>query len=46
VEDHLAIMRKNAGARDSAELVARCYAAGILLPAWPPQWSGKSCLLS
>jgi len=45
VEDHLAVMRKHAGARDSAELVARCFAAKILLPAWPPQWSGKSCLL-
>jgi DNA-binding NarL/FixJ family response regulator len=45
VEDHLAVMRKHAGAHDSAELVARCYAAEILLPGWPPQWSGKSCLL-
>jgi DNA-binding NarL/FixJ family response regulator len=45
VEDHLAVMRRRTGARDSAELVARCYAAEILLPAWPPQWSGKSCLL-
>jgi DNA-binding NarL/FixJ family response regulator len=45
VEDHLTVMRKHAGARDSAELVARCYAAGVLLPAWPPRWSGRNCLL-
>lgn len=44
VEDHLAVMRQHAGAHDSAELVARCYAAEILLPGWPPQWSGRSCL--
>lgn len=44
VEDHLAVMRKRAGAHGSVELVARCYAAEILLPGWPPRWSGRSCL--
>jgi DNA-binding CsgD family transcriptional regulator len=45
VEDHLAVMRKRAGAHDSAELVARSYAAEVLLPGWPPRWSGSRCLL-
>lgn len=45
VEDHLTAMRKHAGACDTAELVARCYAAEILAPGWPPRWSGRSCLL-
>jgi DNA-binding CsgD family transcriptional regulator len=45
VEDHLTVMRKHAGAHDSAELVARCYAAEVLLPGWPPRWSGRNCLL-
>ena len=45
VEDHLTVMRKRAGARDTTELVARCYAAEVLVPAWPPRWSGRSCLL-
>lgn len=45
VEDHLALMRKHAEAHDCAELVARSYASEILMPGWPPRWSGKSCLL-
>ena len=45
VEDHLTIMRKHAGACDAAELVARCYAAEVFAPGWPPRWSGRSCLL-
>jgi DNA-binding CsgD family transcriptional regulator len=45
VEDHLTVMRKHAGASDTTELVARCYAAEVLIPAWPPRWSGRSCLL-
>ena len=44
VEDHLAVMRKHAGACNTAELVARCYAAEVLVPGWPPHWSGRSCL--
>ena len=46
VEEHLAVMRKRVGARDRAELVARCYAAEILLPTWPPAWSGRNCPLT
>ena len=45
VEEHLAMMRKRAGAHDRAELVARCFAAEILLPTWPPSWSGRNCTL-
>jgi DNA invertase Pin-like site-specific DNA recombinase len=45
VDDHLRVMRQRAGAADRAELIARAYAAEILLPGWPPRWSGKHCLL-
>jgi DNA-binding CsgD family transcriptional regulator len=46
VEFHLAEMLRRTGAQSSVELVARCYAAGILVPdAWPPRWSGQLCLL-
>src|SRR5262245_61692158 len=38
-------MRKHAGACDTTELVARCYAAEVLVQGWPPRWSGRSCLL-
>jgi hypothetical protein len=32
-------------ARSRAELVARAYASGVLLPGtWPPAWSGRRCL--
>ncbi len=44
VEFHLTTMLRRTGARSSVELIARCYAAGILIPdAWPPQWSGRLC---
>jgi DNA invertase Pin-like site-specific DNA recombinase/DNA-binding CsgD family transcriptional regulator len=45
VEDHLTVMRKHAGACGTAELVARCYAVEVLVPGWPPRWSGRTCLL-
>jgi DNA-binding CsgD family transcriptional regulator len=45
VEYHLAAMQRRTGAQSSVELVARCYAAGILVPeAWPPRWSGQLCI--
>jgi len=45
VEDHQAAMRHRAGTHSAAELVARCYAAGILVPGcWPPSVSGSRCL--
>jgi DNA-binding CsgD family transcriptional regulator len=45
VEYHLTEMQRRVGAQNSVELVARCYAAGILDPvAWPPRWSGRLCI--
>lgn len=44
VEDHLRAMRGRAGAQNSSELITRGFAAGIIVPSWPPQWSGTSCL--
>lgn len=43
VDDHLAVLRQHARAADRGELIARCYAAEILV-GWPPDWSGKRCL--
>src|ERR1700735_3866310 len=46
VEYHLAAMLRRTGSQSSVELVARCYAAGILVQdAWPPRWSGQLCIL-
>lgn len=37
VEDHLATVKKIAGAKTSVEAVARCYCYGLLRPGvWPP----------
>jgi DNA-binding CsgD family transcriptional regulator len=45
VARHLQKMLSRADARSRAELVARAYAAGILLPrTWPPGRSGRRCL--
>jgi DNA-binding CsgD family transcriptional regulator len=45
VAGHLRAMLNRSHARTRAELVARAYAAGVLVPyAWPPQWSGRRCL--
>jgi DNA invertase Pin-like site-specific DNA recombinase len=46
VEDHVSAMRQRAAAQGIAGLITRCYAAEILIPAWPPQWSGSYCLQS
>jgi DNA-binding NarL/FixJ family response regulator len=43
VEDHLSVIRRRADARRHGDLIARIYAAGILV-GWPPRWSGKRCL--
>lgn len=34
------------GARNRVELIARAYATAILEPRWPPQPSGRSCVIS
>ena len=45
VDLHLETMYRRTGAACRAELIARCYAAGILaIMAWPPTWSGSHCL--
>jgi DNA-binding CsgD family transcriptional regulator len=45
VDHHLRAMLLRAGADTRAELIARCYVAGILdHGSWPPAWSGSSCL--
>jgi len=47
IEDHLRAMRERTGTRNSVELVARAFAAGILVPgSWPPRLSGHRCLLA
>jgi len=43
---HVESMLRRAGATSRAELIARCYAAGVLvIGAWPPAWSGSRCLM-
>jgi len=45
VDHHLRTMLRKVGAESRSELVARCYAAGLMIPAaWPPAWSGSRCL--
>jgi predicted DNA-binding transcriptional regulator len=45
VDQHVATMLRRADAANRAELVARCYAAGIMREGtWPPAWSGQRCL--
>jgi DNA-binding CsgD family transcriptional regulator len=45
VEQHLAMMLRRARAWNRAEMIARCYAAGILQPdSWSPTWSHSVCL--
>jgi DNA-binding CsgD family transcriptional regulator len=42
---HLGNMLKRTGSLNRTELVARAYAAGILLAGlWPPKWSGRYCI--
>jgi DNA-binding CsgD family transcriptional regulator len=46
VDQHLTTMLRRASAANRAELVARCYAAGIMREGiWPPAWSGMRCLM-
>lgn len=46
VEHHLDRAMLLSAARSRSELVARCYASGVLAPeAWPPALSGKLCLM-
>lgn len=45
VVSHLASLRRRAAARNGYELIARAYAAGVLLQGiWPPRTSGQRCL--
>jgi DNA-binding CsgD family transcriptional regulator len=45
VDQHITVMRHRASAGNRGELIARCYAAGILRPGvWPPTWTGSRCL--
>jgi DNA-binding CsgD family transcriptional regulator len=45
VETHLSRLLRKSGARSRAGLIARCYAAGILVPGnIPPEYSGSPCL--
>jgi DNA-binding NarL/FixJ family response regulator len=45
VQDHLRAMRQRTKARNGAELVARAFAAGVLVSGlWPPQLSGSRCM--
>jgi DNA-binding CsgD family transcriptional regulator len=45
VAGHVQAMMVRTSARTRAELAARAYAAGILLPdTWPPARSGRRCL--
>jgi DNA-binding CsgD family transcriptional regulator len=45
VDHHLRTMLRRASVQGRAELVARCYAAGIMVAGtWPPAWSGSRCL--
>lgn len=42
VELHVETMLRRSGAECRAELIARCYAAGVLsVRVWPPTWSGR-----
>jgi DNA-binding CsgD family transcriptional regulator len=45
VDQHVVTMRRRADAENRTELVARCYAAGILRSGvWPAAWTGRRCL--
>lgn len=45
VAGHVQQMLRRSQSRNRAELVARAYAAGILIPmCWPPIRSGRRCL--
>jgi DNA-binding NarL/FixJ family response regulator len=45
VDQHLVTMLRRSGAENRTELIARCYAVGILRSgAWPATWSGLRCL--
>jgi DNA-binding CsgD family transcriptional regulator len=45
VDHHLRTMLRRAGVQSRVELVARCYAAEIMVAGtWPPAWSGTRCL--
>jgi hypothetical protein len=49
VDQHFQVMLRRADAANRAELIAKCFALGILLPGrsadkWEPAWSGSCCL--
>jgi DNA-binding NarL/FixJ family response regulator len=44
VRHHVASAMRRASARSRTELVAKCFAAGVLVAAWPPALSASACL--
>jgi DNA invertase Pin-like site-specific DNA recombinase len=47
VEGHVSAARTRIGARSLTELIARCYAVGMLVSGtWPPSWAGQTILQS
>jgi DNA-binding NarL/FixJ family response regulator len=45
VDLHVETMRRRTGATCRGELIARCYATGVLaIMVWPPAWSGSRCV--
>jgi DNA-binding NarL/FixJ family response regulator len=45
VEHHIGEAKARTGASTLPEVVARCYAADLLVAGvWPPRWSGNLCL--
>jgi DNA-binding NarL/FixJ family response regulator len=44
VRHQIAAAMRRATARSRTELVARCFAAGVLVPTWPPRSTDVTCL--
>ena len=46
VRHHMGSAMRRAAARSRTELVAKCFAAGVLTPTWPPSASQARCVCS
>jgi DNA-binding NarL/FixJ family response regulator len=46
VRHHIASAMRRAQARSRTELIAKCFAAGILASTWPPAPGGDACFCS
>lgn len=44
VRHHVASAMRRAAARSRTELVAKCFAAGVLSAVWPPSLSARACV--